>query len=238
MPSEAAITIHPRRSSGPRPADASALAAVRAALGPDADCTRRDLLIEHLHQLQDRYLQLRSDHLAALAELMKLSLAEVHEVASFYHHFDIVYADAQGRYAAPAALTVRVCDGIACELAGAQALRRDLPTTLPAGVRVIAAPCIGRCEQAPAAVVHQHPIAHASVQSVQAAVQGGERSHAPAPYADYAAYTRHGGWRVLDECLAGTRGAGDVIAQLEASAARVSRPGASGASWAPNPARG
>jgi NADH:ubiquinone oxidoreductase subunit F (NADH-binding)/NADH:ubiquinone oxidoreductase subunit E len=216
----ATISFHPRRGpSGPRPAEPAALAAVQAAL-PAADFTRRDLLIEHLHALQDRYLQLRSDHLAALAELMRLSLAEVHEVASFYHHFDLAYADAQGRYAAPAALTVRVCDGIACELAGARGLLAALPAALPAGVRVIAAPCIGRCEQAPAAVVHQHPVAQATVEAVCAAVDGGRRTHVPAPYRDLAAYVAQGGYRVLDECLAGTRSADDVIAQLEASSLR------------------
>jgi NADH:ubiquinone oxidoreductase subunit F (NADH-binding)/NADH:ubiquinone oxidoreductase subunit E len=216
----ATISFRPRRGpSGPRPAEPAALAAVQSAL-PAADFTRRDLLIEHLHALQDRYLQLRSDHLAALAELMRLSLAEVHEVASFYHHFDLAYADAQGRYAAPAALTVRVCDGIACELAGARGLLAALPAALPAGVRVIAAPCIGRCEQAPAAVVHQHPVAQATVEAVCAAVDGGRRTHVPAPYRDLAAYVAQGGYRVLDECLAGTRSADDVIAQLEASSLR------------------
>jgi NADH:ubiquinone oxidoreductase subunit F (NADH-binding)/NADH:ubiquinone oxidoreductase subunit E len=216
----ATISFHPRRApSGPRPAEPAALAAVYAAL-PAADFMRRDLLIEYLHALQDRYLQLRSDHLAALAELMRLSLAEVHEVASFYHHFDLAYADAQGNYAAPAALTVRVCDGIACELAGGRKLRSALPAALPAGVRVIAAPCIGRCDQAPAAVVHQHPVAHASVDAVRAAVGSGQRTHVPAPYRDLAAYVAQGGYRVLDECLAGTRSADDVIAGLEASSLR------------------
>jgi NADH:ubiquinone oxidoreductase subunit F (NADH-binding)/NADH:ubiquinone oxidoreductase subunit E len=216
----ATISFHPRRApSGPRPAEPAALAAVHAAL-PAADFMRRDLLIEYLHDLQDRYLQLRSDHLAALAELMRLSLAEVHEVASFYHHFDLAYADAQGNYAAPAALTVRVCDGIACELAGGRELRSALPAALPAGVRVIAAPCIGRCEQAPAAVVHQHPVAHASVDAVRAAVGSGQRTHVPAPYHDLAAYVAQGGYRVLDECLAGTRSVDDVIAGLEASSLR------------------
>jgi NADH:ubiquinone oxidoreductase subunit F (NADH-binding)/NADH:ubiquinone oxidoreductase subunit E len=220
MASAATITVHPRRPSGPRPADAAALAAVRAALGPDADCTRRDLLIEHLHKLQDRHLQLRSDHLAALAELMRLSLAEVHEVASFYHHFELVYPDARGQFSEPAALTVRVCDGIACELAGAKALLRELPAALGAGVRVIPAPCIGRCEQAPAVAVHQHPVAHATADAVRAAVESGQRMHEPAPYVDLAAYVAQGGYRVLDECLAGTRRADDVIAQLEASSLR------------------
>jgi NADH:ubiquinone oxidoreductase subunit F (NADH-binding)/NADH:ubiquinone oxidoreductase subunit E len=216
----ATISFHPRRApSGPRPAEPAALAAVHAAL-PAADFMRRDLLIEYLHALQDRYLQLRSDHLAALAELMRLSLAEVHEVASFYHHFDLAYADAQGNYAPPAALTVRVCDGIACELAGGRELRSALPAALPAGVRVIAAPCIGLCEQAPAAVVHQHPVAHASVDAVRAAVGSGLRTHVPAPYRDLAAYVAQGGYRVLDECLAGTRSADDVIAGLEASSLR------------------
>ena len=167
-------------ASGPRPARPDALAAVREALGERvALLARRDLLIEHLHVLNDRYGQLREDHLAALAELMKLSLTEVHEVASFYHHFEIAYERPDGSHAAPAALTVRVCDGLTCEMAGARSLLDRLPALLGDGVRVVAAPCIGRCEQAPAVVVHQHPIAHASVDGDQVAADAGQRRHEP-----------------------------------------------------------
>src|SRR5262247_189960 len=123
------------------------------------DPRRRDLLIEHLHKIQDRYHHLSAAHLVALAAEMKLAMTEVYEVATFYHHFDVV----KDGEAAPPAITVRVCDSIACELAGADALLDRLPEFLGADVRVLHAPCIGRCEQAPAAVVGQHPVACATV---------------------------------------------------------------------------
>ncbi len=217
------VQFHQRRAaaSGPRPADAAALAAVADALGPHADLSRRDLLIEHLHALNDRFGQLRTDHLAALAERMKLSLAEVHEVASFYHHFDIAYPKADGSFEPPAPLTVRVCDGLACELAGAKDLLARLPALLGREVRVIAAPCVGRCEQAPAVVVHQHPLARATVQSVRAAVQADLRRAAPdMPAAQAAPAARRSEWRVLRECLSGRRSAESVIATLESSGLR------------------
>ncbi len=135
-----------------RRVDPQALADVRALLG-DAP-RRRDLLIEHLHKIQDRFGCLADRHLVALAEEMKLAMTEVYEVATFYHHFDVI----RDGEAAPPAITVRVCDSIACELAGAGALLDRLPKLLGADVRVLAAPCIGRCEQAPAAVVGQHPV--------------------------------------------------------------------------------
>ena len=115
---------------------------------------RRELLIEHLHRIQDRYGHLSAAHLAALAAEMKLAQAEVYEVATFYHHFDVVK---EGE-AAPAALTVRVCDSLSCEMAGAKELLERLPRTLGPNVRVIAAPCIGRCETAPAVVVGQNAV--------------------------------------------------------------------------------
>ena len=132
-----------RKRQGPkgRRATAQALSEVRALLG---DASRqRDLLIEHLHRIQDQYHHLSADHLAALAEEMKLPQAAVYEVATFYHHFDVVK---EGQ-AAPAPLTVRVCDGLSCEMAGAQDLLRRLPALLGREVRVIPAPCVGRCEQ-------------------------------------------------------------------------------------------
>ena len=147
-----------------RQADAASLGQVRALLGTQT--CRRDLLIEYLHRLNDRYLGLHERHLVALAKEMKLPMAEVFEVASFYHHFEVLKDDAQ----APG-LTVRVCDGLSCELAGAQALLERLPALLGAAVRVIAAPCLGRCEQAPVAVVHQRPVLFASPDSVLQAIQ-------------------------------------------------------------------
>ena len=119
---------------------------------------RPDLLIEHLHKLQDSFGCLSAAHLAALAQEMRLAQTEVYEVASFYHHFDIVK---EGE-AAPPALTVRVCDSLSCELAGARELLAKLPALLGQEVRVIAAPCVGRCEQAPVAVVGQNAVPHAS----------------------------------------------------------------------------
>ncbi|MFS2021680.1 NAD(P)H-dependent oxidoreductase subunit E, partial [Massilia sp. CT11-108] len=122
-----------------------ALADVQAVLG-DAP-RRRDLLIEHLHKIQDRYGALSAAHLAALAQELKLAQSEVYEVATFYHHFDVL----RDGEAAPPALTVRVCAGLSCELAGARDLLNRLPAILGTDVRVLAAPCIGRCDKAPAA---------------------------------------------------------------------------------------
>ncbi|HEY1228283.1 MAG TPA: NAD(P)H-dependent oxidoreductase subunit E, partial [Ramlibacter sp.] len=134
-----------------RQPDEQSLAEVRACLGPrPAEGYRRDLLIEHLHRLNDWFGALREPHLVALARETNVPMAEVYEVATFYHHFEVVPGDA-----ALPALTVRVCDGLACELAGARDLLARLPGILGTDVRVVAAPCIGRCEQAPAVAVHQ-----------------------------------------------------------------------------------
>jgi formate dehydrogenase beta subunit len=124
-----------------RRVDPAALVEVQALLGTES--RQADLLIEHLHKIQDHYKHLSAAHLAALAQEMRLSQAHVYEVASFYHHFDVVKEGG----AAPAALTVRVCDGLSCEMAGAKDLLAKLPALLGSEVRVIAAPCIGRCER-------------------------------------------------------------------------------------------
>src|SRR5690606_2464202 len=127
---------------------------------------RRDLLIEHLHKIQDRYGCLSTAHLAALAQEMRLAQTEVYEVASFYHHFDVVREGQD----APLALTVRVCASLSCEMAGARDLLARLPALLGSAVRVLAAPCVGRCEQAPVAVVGQNPVPRASAETVAAKV--------------------------------------------------------------------
>jgi formate dehydrogenase len=176
----------------------------------------RDLLIEHLHKIQDRYGHLSAAHLAALAREMGLAQTEVYEVASFYHHFDIV----KEGDAAPPMLTVRVCDGLSCEMAGAKDLLARLPALLGREVRVIAAPCIGRCEQAPAVAVGQHPIAKADVGAVQAAVQAGRTRHEPEGYIDLEAYKEEGGYALLRTCIAGELDVEDVIKALEDSGLR------------------
>ena len=147
-----------------RQADDVSLAEVRALVG--AAPHPRDVLIEHLHKLNDAYRCLHDRHLVALAKEMNIPMAEVYEVATFYHHFEVLRGDEQ----APG-LTVRVCDGLSCELAGAQHLLQRLPALLGhADVRVIAAPCLGRCEQAPVAVVHQSPVLAATPEAVLAEV--------------------------------------------------------------------
>jgi NADH:ubiquinone oxidoreductase subunit F (NADH-binding)/NADH:ubiquinone oxidoreductase subunit E len=197
-----------------RAVDAAALADVQALLG--AEPRRRDLLIEHLHKIQDRYGCISAAHLVALAREMALAYAEVYEVATFYHHFDVIKEGA----APPPKLTVRVCDSLSCELAGALPLLEKLRATLGADVRVIPAPCIGRCEQAPAAVVGQNPVACATAASVEAAVKAGTTQCAVAKYIGYDEYRKKGGYRIAAECLAGKHDAEDILKTMEASSLR------------------
>ena len=193
-----------------RQVDASSLDEVRALLGPrPEDGHARDLLIEHLHRLNDHWHGLQPRHLAALAQEMKLPMAEVFEVASFYHHFEILKDGEAGP-----ALTVRVCDGLPCEMAGARDLLQRLPALLGLQVRVIPAPCIGRCEQAPAAQVGQRAVPHASEDRVAQAVAGTQVT--PVPQAlGYEAYRAQGGYALAAAVVRGERDAESVITALE-----------------------
>jgi formate dehydrogenase len=177
-----------------RAVDAKALAEVQALLA-DAP-RRRDLLIEHLHLLNDRFGHLPAAHLAALAQEMRLALTEVYEVATFYHHFEVVK---EGEIPPPA-VTVRVCDSISCELAGADEL---LKMQFGKGVRVIPAPCVGRCEVAPCVHVGQNPIGNATVEKVRAAVEQKQHDCPVAPYVGYKEYRKDGGYKLIRDCLAG-----------------------------------
>jgi len=123
---------------------------------------RRDLLIEHLHLIQDKYHQISAAHLAALADEMKLSFAEVFETATFYAHFDIVK---EGE-ADIAPLTIRVCDSLTCAMLGAEKLLLELQDKAGRGIRVVRAPCVGRCDTAPAAEVGHNFVDHATVSNV------------------------------------------------------------------------
>src|SRR5437870_11033712 len=153
----------PRRTPRGRQVDPAALAEVRALLGERP--RRRDLLIEHLHLIQDRYGHLSAAHLAALAQGMKLALTEVYEVATFYAHFDVVK---EGE-TPPPAVTVRVCDSLSCAMAGSEHLLRDLPGKLGRDVRVLRAPCMGACDRAPVCAVAHGQVFRATVESVAAA---------------------------------------------------------------------
>ena len=183
---------------------------------------RRDLLIEHLHKIQDRYGCLAAPHLVALAAEMKMAMAEVYEVATFYHHFDVVK---EGE-TPPPAITVRVCDSIACELAGSHDLIEKLPGLLGTEVRVLHAPCVGRCETAPVAVVGQNPIPFATTGQVAKAVQAGRLSHPKTDaivtpgHIDYAAYRAGGGYALAVSCITGNKKAADVIKVMEDSGLR------------------
>jgi formate dehydrogenase len=207
-----------RRQPKGRQVDAQALQQVRDAIGPLE--LRRDLLIEHLHKINDRYLQLSTAHLAALAQLLQLSQVEVFEVASFYHHFDVVRENAVGGFDAPPRVTVRVCDGLSCEMAGSRELLRKLPALLGTDVRVISAPCVGRCEQAPVAVVHHNALPRAGVASVQTALATGTTQAVVDPYVDLEAYLAQGGYRTLQGCAAGRRDVEAVLQTMQDSGLR------------------
>jgi formate dehydrogenase beta subunit len=216
IPIVAAPASRERKRSAPkgRRVDPAALAEVQALLG-DAP-RRRDLLIEHLHKIQDGYGCLSSAHLAALAQEMRIAQAEVYEVATFYHHFDIVK---EGE-TPPPALTVRVCDGLSCEMAGARDLFDRLPALLGRDVRVIAAPCVGRCNEAPAVVVGRNPVPNATCESVAATVAAKELDHVPAGFIDYAAYREQGGYALLRDCVNGAFDVELVIKTMEDSGLR------------------
>jgi formate dehydrogenase len=220
VPADPRTPSRQRRRQSPKGRCVDALRREELQVLLGADPLRRDRLIEYLHAIQDHFGQLGTPHLAALAERLRLSQTEVFEVASFYHHFDVVREDAHGQLPAPPLLTVRVCDGVACELAGARELLARLPERLGREVRVIPAPCVGRCDTAPVAVVHQHPVRHATTEAVQAAVAQNLRTHEPEPYTDLAAYQAAGGYRLLRACASGQRSAEELIAVLESSSLR------------------
>jgi formate dehydrogenase len=234
-------TIRRKSKLKGRQADDVSLAEVRQLIGNAVH--RRDLLIENLHQLNDEYRALHDRHLVALAKEMNLPMAEVYEVATFYHHFEVVRGNDP-----VADITVRVCDGVACELAGAQNLLAKLPAILGnPQVKVIAAPCIGRCEQAPVAVVHQYPVLFATTDKVQAAVKNnlttqpmakddanfdpaslaeqgispqGENQVVSPAYVGYEAYRAQGGYALAKEIIDGKRDSESIIKAMESSGLR------------------
>jgi formate dehydrogenase len=177
---------------------------------------RRDLLIEHLHLIEDTYRQISAAHLAALADEMNLAFAEVFETATFYAHFDVVK---EGEANIPP-LTIRVCDSLTCAMMGAEKLLHELQTSAGPGIRVVRAPCVGRCDTAPAAEVGHHFVDRASVASVLAAVKGGD-THAHLPdYVDYDAYVADGGYALLKRLRSGELSKEDLLKALDEASLR------------------
>ena len=198
----------PRRTPKGRQTEPQAIDEIRVLLGTRE--RQRDLLIEHLHLIQDAYGHLSAAHLAALAAEMKLALAEVYEVATFYAHFDIVK---EGEVAPPA-ITVRVCESLSCAMAGADGLIERLSATLGTDVRVVRAPCMGGCDNAPVVAVGHVQVARANEATVASAVSLQEHAHAFHPAKDIAAYRLEGGYGLLSDCLAGKHMPEDMIAAV------------------------
>jgi formate dehydrogenase len=197
-----------------RQADDASLLEVCNLVG--ADALRRDLLIEYLHLLNDAYRGLHTRHLVALANVMNIPMAEVYEVATFYHHFEVL---SDGDVAAD--LTIRVCDGLSCELAGAKQLIEKLPQLLGnKSIKVISAPCVGRCEQAPIAVVHQNAVVHATPESVAVAVASNQKWQALPDYEDMDAYVANGGYELLKQIHSNAIEPEQIIQTMESSGLR------------------
>src|SRR5262245_41243958 len=189
----------PRRTPKGRQLDPTAVAEIEALLGERS--RQRDLLIEHLHLIQDRYGHISSAHLAALAAEMKLAQTEVYEVATFYAHFDVVK---EGE-TPPPSVTVRVCDSLSCAMAGAERLLQELPKALGANVRVVRAPCMGACDRAPVCAVGHVQVFNADKPNVAKMAAAHPHAQAWTQQVDFEKYLASGGYRVLGECLSGTR---------------------------------
>ncbi len=208
--------ISKKKRSGPKghSVDLGALEEVRALLNNES--RQRDLLIEHLHKIQDKYQHISSKHLVALAYEMNLSTAEVYEVASFYHHFDVVK---EGQ-TPPPSLTVRVCESVSCELAGAHDLLAALESGLGDSVRIQKVPCVGRCQHAPVAVVGQNPIDHATAETVKNAVNHKQVTAKVSDYISFEQYIAEGGYSTLKKVLEGAITEETILKKMEDSGLR------------------
>lgn len=208
------ITLKKRKGPKGHAIDLGSLREVRALLGSES--RQKDLLIEHLHKIQDRYQHLSTKHLVALAQEMNLATAEVFEVASFYHHFDVVKEGQQ----APPELTVRVCESLACAMSGGHELAHALEHDLGDDVRVQKVPCVGRCQHAPVAVVGQNPIDHATAASVKTAVDSKDIKAKITQYINLAQYKADGGYQTLKSLLEGCIDPEIILQKMESSGLR------------------
>ncbi len=178
----------------------------------DEAALRRDRLLEYLHRIQDAHGHISDEHIVALADLLKLASTEVYEVATFYHHFDVV-KDAQAK---PPALTVRVCDSMTCQMFGAESLITSLEAVTDQSVRIQRVPCVGRCETAPVAVVGQRPVPHADQNSVMGVVESNQTTDPVASTViNLGAYQSADGYALLSACYAGEHSAEEIMAALD-----------------------
>ena len=204
----------PRAVGKGRQVDPKALSEVQALLGDES--RQEDLLIEHLHKIQDKYHYISAEHLVALAREMKLSKAEVYEVATFYHHFDVIKEEDS----APPALTVRVCESLTCEMKGAHSLIESLESALGDEVRVQKVPCIGRCNLAPVAVVGMNPIESATADRVIKAVTQQEIGPETINPIEFDAYRASEGYSTYVACMEGDHPIEDVLEMMDDSGLR------------------
>lgn len=194
--------------------DPAARQEITALLGDESRAP--DMLIEHLHRIQDHYGYISARHLAALAAEMKLSQTETYEVATFYHHFDVVK---EGQ-TPPPALTVRVCESVTCDMFGAHDLIKDLKASLGDGIRVQPVPCVGRCQHAPVVVVGQNPIDNADVQSVQEQIKAKAIKAPVTGYIPFDQYKTDGGYKLYQDCVAGKHTPEYLMSVMEDSGLR------------------
>ena len=201
-----------RRQTRGRSVDSHALVEVRSLLGSSS--RKRYLLIEHLHKIQDEFGFISAAHLVALADEMKLAQSEVYEVATFYHHFDVIKDD----QIPPPQLTVRVCNSLSCEMSGSEQLIKELEKTIGNEIRIQAVPCVGHCQLAPVAVVANNPVEKATTDKVISVIENQQtEASLPESYINYESYKKEKGYELLSECMSGIHKVEDIIQTLEDS---------------------
>jgi len=204
---------HPATPKG-RQVDPACVDEINAVLGEEP--YRSDLLIEYLHLIQDKYGCLYADHLVALAHILRFPLAQVYETATFYAHFDIIAEDENP----PPPITIRVCDSLTCELFGAKELEQQLKVQFEPGVRIVRAPCMGRCNTAPVVEVGHNHIDNADLNTVASAVGSRDLEPKIGGYEGFDAYLENGGYTLLKSCLDGDKTAQELVSTLQDSPLR------------------
>ena len=203
------------RISG-RVIDHNAISEIKKLIGNQS--VKRDMLIEHLHKIQDKYHHISNRHIMALAKIMNLSMAAIYETATFYHHFDVINDNENP----PPNITVRVCDSVTCEMFGAKKLINELKlATDSTKVRIQPVPCVGRCDNAPVAIAGTHPIGNAKTDNILSALNKKQLSDVlPKNYINYEKYKKIGGYNLLIDCINGKYKRENIISTLEDSSLR------------------